>query len=42
MIYICTPRITNSKSELKKILNKEAPKSERKRERKKHSLNKNY
>ena len=28
MIYLYTPRITNNKSELKKILKKEAPKSE--------------
>ena len=39
MIYLYTPRITNNKSELKKILKKEAPNSEikkgKKRERKK-------
>ena len=31
MIYLYTPRITNSKSELKKILKKEARKSEKKK-----------
>jgi len=34
MIYLYTPRITNSKSELKKILKKEAPKSEIKKGKK--------
>ena len=43
MIYLYTPRITNSKSELKKILKKEAPKSEIKKgekNRKKRALTK--
>ena len=35
MIYLYTPRITNSRSELKKILKKEAPKSEIKKRKKK-------
>jgi len=47
MIYLYTPRITNSRSELKKILKKEAQKvrlkkRKKEREKKNHSLDKNY